>query len=477
MSERFDRRRLLLTCGTAGTLAASAFYLLSQKPDELRFALPDQTAGGPTASHFPGKVKNVVFLLMAGAPSQVDLFDPKPALEKWAGKPFPAELVKDLKLAFTRPTATCLPSGRRFEPRGDCGIEISDWLPHLSGVADELCLVRSMQTDAFNHHPAQSLLMSGSMQPGRPSMGAWATYGLGCETQNLPAFVVMTSGFQGPEGGSSNWANGFLSSSYRGVALQSTGDSIPYLSSPPGVTPQMQAASVKTLGLLNAERFGSTGDTEIASRMESYELAFRMQMAAPDLMNISDEPDHVQKMYGIDQDSTRKYGTHCLLARRMIERGVRFVMLADASWDGHTFLDENHTQRCRETDQPAAALIRDLKQRGMLEETLIVWGGECGRTPMAEFSKPTVKDSVGRDHHADGFSMWLAGGGVRSGHVVGKTDELGLKVVEDPVHIHDLQATILHLLGLDHLRLTFRHSGRDFRLTDVGGNVVQQVLT
>ena len=238
----------------------------------------------------------------------------------------------------------------------------------------------------------------------------------------------------------------------------------------------MQAASVRTLALMNEERYGTTGDAEIASRIQSYELAFRMQMAAPDLMDISNEPRHIQQMYGIDQDATRKYGTHCLLARRMIERGVRFVMLADASWDGHTFLDENHTQRCRETDQPAAALIRDLKQRGLLDETLIIWGGEFGRTPMAEFSKPTVENSVGRDHHGDGFTMWLAGGGVRSGHVVGRTDELGLKVVEDPVHVHDLQATILHLLGLDHLRLTYRHSGRDFRLTDIAGKVVPQIL-
>lgn len=458
-------------------MAATAFYFLDRRNAKLdSIALPSESATGARNPHFAPRAKNVIFLFMAGAPSQMDLYDPKPELKKWEDKPFSADLTKNLKLAFTRPSATVLPSWKTFKKHGAAGIEISDWLPHISTISDDICLIRSMQTEAFNHHPGQSLLMSGAMNPGRPSMGAWVSYGLGSEADNLPAFVVLTSGFQGPEGGTNNWSAGFLPSEYRGVAFQSSGVAIPYLSNPPGVTDQMQHATVSMLQELNAERYSNTGDREIASRMASYELAFRMQASAPDLMDVSSEPQHIQDMYGLQDSATAKYGKHCLLARRMVERGVRFVTLADASWDGHTFLDDNHTQRCKETDQPVAALIKDLKQRGMLDDTLVVWGGEFGRTPMAERSKPTVKNSVGRDHHADGFSMWLAGGGIKGGQVIGSTDELGLGVAERPVHLHDLQATILHCLGMNHKMLTYRHLGRDFRLTDVAGDVVAEAL-
>jgi hypothetical protein len=459
-------------------MAASAFYFLDRNEKSTdSSAFPNSSVPSAQAPHFEPRAKNVIFLFMAGAPSQIDLLDSKPALMKWQDQPFSAEQTKDLKLAFTRPSARVLPSWKSFKKHGDSGIEVSNWLPHLATITDDICLIRSMQTEAFNHHPGQSLLMSGAMNLGRPSMGAWVSYGLGSEAESLPAFVVLTSGFQGPEGGTSNWSAGFLPSEYRGVPFQSQGNAIPYLSNPPGITNRMQHATLTGLRDLNAERFASTGDREIASRMASYELAFRMQASAPDLMDVSSEPKHIQESYGLFDSKTAKYGKHCLLARRMVERGVRFVMLANASWDGHTFLDDNHTNRCKETDQPVAALIRDLKQRGLLDDTLVVWGGEFGRTPMAERSKAGVKNSVGRDHHPNGFSMWLAGGGTKGGQVIGATDELGLGVAERPVHLHDLQATILHCLGLDHELLTHRHMGREFRLTDVAGKVVKEALS
>jgi hypothetical protein len=472
-----NRRRMLLTCGTAGTMAASALYFLDKnKKSTTPIELPHSQAQTARPPHFVPRAKNVIFLFMAGAPSQVDLFDPKPVLKKWADKPFSAEQTKDLKLAFTRPSAKVLPSWKSFKKHGESGTEVSDWLPHISTITDEICLIRSMQTEAFNHHPGQSLLMSGAMNLGRPSMGSWVSYGLGSESESLPAFVVLTSGFQGPEGGTSNWSSGFLPSEHRGVAFQSKGTPIPYLSNPPGISNRMQHTTLAALQGLNAERFTTTGDREIVSRMASYELAFQMQASAPELMDVSAEPKHMQESYGLLDPATAKYGKHCLLARRMVERGVRFVMLADASWDGHTFLDDNHTKRCKETDQPVATLIKDLKQRGLLEDTLVVWGGEFGRTPMAERSKAGVKNSVGRDHHSNGFSMWLAGGGIKGGQVIGTTDELGLGVAERPVHLHDLQATILHCLGLNHEMLTHRHMGRDFRLTDVAGTLIPEAL-
>jgi uncharacterized protein (DUF1501 family) len=303
------------------------------------------------------------------------------------------------------------------------------------------------------------------------------SYGLGAETDNLPAFVVMTSGDQGPEAGASIWSNGFLPSRHRGVAFLPTNDPIPYLSRPAGITGSMDALTLHSLRRLNAAAYERTGDIEIASRMASYEMAFRLQSSAPELLELSDETQATQDMYGLNDGATRKYGRNCLLARRMIERGVRFVMLADSSWDGHSYLKRNHDQHCQATDRPVAALLTDLKRRGLLDNTLVIWGGEFGRTPMAERSLPHLgANTVGRDHHATGFSMWLAGGGSRAGHVVGATDELGLRAVENPVHIHDLQATILHLLGLDHESLTYRQVGREFRLTDVGGRVVPETL-
>jgi uncharacterized protein (DUF1501 family) len=429
----------------------------------------------PRKPHFAPKAKNVIFLFMEGGPSQMDLFDPKPALKKWHGKPLPPEMTKDLKLAFIKPTAAVLASPREFKQFGQSGMVFSDYLPHTSQVADELCMVRSMHTDAFNHHPGQLLLFTGSMQFGRPTMGAWVVYGLGSESKNLPAFAVLASG-AGTSGGASNFSSGFLPSIYQGTLLRSSGDPILYLSNPEGVSRDQQRAALDVVRDLNQERMAETGDVEIASRIASYELAFRMQMAGPELMDFSKESPATLDMYGVNNETTKQYGTNCLLARRMVERGVRYVMLMHASWDQHTNLNKALKKNCDITDQPIAALIKDLKQRGLLDSTLVVWGGEFGRTPMVEIRNTADPDGAGRDHHPNAYTMWLAGGGIKPGTTIGSTDELGFKITEDPVHVHDLQATILNRLGMEHTKLTYRHMGREFRLTDVSGTVVEKML-
>ncbi len=442
---------------------------------EGRAAVSRPDALAPLEPHFAPKARNVIFLFQGGAPSQIDLFDPKPKLHEWDGKPLPESLVKDMQLAFIKPTAKVLASRRQFRPAGQSGIELSEWLPHTAEIADEICLVRSMHGEAINHHPGQSLLMSGSPLPGRPTIGSWVTYGLGSESSDLPGFVVLKTG-SSTQGSTGNWTNGFLPSNYQGVLLRSQGDPILHLSNPEGVSMAMQQRDLEMIRELNTAQIERTGDAEIASRIAAYELAFRMQAAAPGLIDISDETDSTREMYGLDAEETRAYGTTCLLARRMVERGVRFVLNQHAQWDHHSNLEKGLSQKCRTTDKPVAALVKDLKQRGLLDETLVVWAGEFGRTALAEWRNPSDPASIGRDHHADGFSVWAAGGGIKGGQVVGKTDELGLTVAEAPVHVHDLQATLLHCLGLDHERLTYRHAGRDFRLTDVGGTVVRQML-
>jgi hypothetical protein len=429
----------------------------------------------PKAPHFAPKAKNVIFLFMEGAPSQMDLFDPKPALQKYHGQSLPPSLTKDLRLAFIKPTAAVLASPRTFTPHGQSGIEFSDFIPNIASRADDICLVRGMVTDAFNHHPGQLLMFTGSQQFGRPTLGAWVLYGLGSESQNLPGFVVLSSGV-GTSGGASNFAPGFLPSAYGGVTFRSGPEPILYLSSPNGVSHQEQRAELDVLRDLNQERLNQTGDVEIASRISSYELAFRMQSAAPDLIDFSKESAETLEMYGANKEPTRPFATNCLLARRMVERGVRFVMLMHASWDQHTYLNRELKKNCAITDQPTAALIQDLKQRGLLDSTLVVWGGEFGRTPMVENRVTSDPENAGRDHHPFGYSIFMAGGGIKGGTVVGKTDDLGFNVVEDKVHVHDLQATILNRLGFDHTRLTYRYMGRDFRLTDVEGSVVQKML-
>jgi uncharacterized protein (DUF1501 family) len=429
----------------------------------------------PKAPHFAPHAKNVICLFMEGAPSQMDLFDPKPALQKYSGQSLPPSMTKDLRLAFIKPTAAVLASPRKFTPHGQSGIEFSDYIPNIASCADDICLVRSMVTDAFNHHPGQLLLFTGSQQFGRPTMGAWVVYGLGSESQNLPGFVVLSSGV-GTSGGASNFASGFLPSSYQGVMFRGGTEPIVYLQSPEGVSREQQRASLDVLKDLNQERLETTGDAEIASRIASYELAFRMQAAGPDLLDFSKESASTLDMYGVNAEKTRAFGTNCLLARRMVERGVRFVMLMHASWDQHTYLNRDLKKNCDITDGPTAALIRDLKQRGLLDSTLVLWGGEFGRTPMVEIRNSADPENAGRDHHPFGYSMFMAGGGMKGGTVVGKTDELGFNVVEDKVHVHDLQATILNRLGFDHTKLTYKYMGREFRLTDVEGRVVEKML-
>jgi len=427
--------------------------------------------------HFPSTAKSVIFLFMAGAPSQLDLYDPKPSMRRWHGEPVPPSLLKNLHDPIIRGSARVMASPRTFIRHGACGLELSDYLPHLGTVADEICLIRSMWTDQSNHHPAQLALNCGTAFAGHPSMGSWVTYGLGSQNANLPAFAVLLSTYRkGPEGGAQNWTSGFLPSPYRGVSFRGEGDAVLHLSNPPGLGAEAQKARIEAVRELNRERYRETLDPEISSRIASYELAYRMQADAPELLDFSGESAETLKSYGLTGERTRAFGRNCLLARRMVERGVRFVQLCHSNWDDHSELDAHLKVNCEMTDQPAAALVRDLKRRGLLDQTLVVWAGEFGRTPMNEVRRGTSPGKEGRDHHPYAFSLWMAGGGIKGGLSYGATDDLGYSVIEKPVHPHDLQATILHALGMDHTRLTYRFGGRDFRLTDVGGKVLHELF-
>ncbi|MBY0503587.1 MAG: DUF1501 domain-containing protein [Bryobacteraceae bacterium] len=429
----------------------------------------------PREPHFPGKAKSIIFMFMEGGPSQYDLFDPKPELQKWHGKPLPESLTKQMQLAFIKPNAAVLASPRVFTKHGQAGTEFSDWIPHTASCADDICLVRSMHTDAFNHHPGQLLMFTGTTQIGRPTLGAWSVYGLGSQSKNLPGFVVLSSG-AGTSGGATNFSSGFLPSTYQGTPLRSTGDPILYLSNPPGVSGDMQRAGLDAMRDLNQQRLQATGDAEIASRMANYELAYRMQASAPEMSDLSQESKDTLDLYGVGQAPTDQFARNCLMARRLVQRGVRFILITHASWDDHTKLNPNLKKNCDITDRPTAALLKDLKRNGLLDSTMVVWGGEFGRTPMQEIRNTRDPEGAGRDHHPLAFSMWLAGGGIKGGQVVGRTDDIGFNIVENPVHVHDLQATMLHAMGFDHTRLTYRHMGRDFRLTDVDGKVVKAML-
>jgi uncharacterized protein (DUF1501 family) len=459
-AHHLTRRWFLRDCGIGlGALALNA--LLGETA----------SAADPLASkkpHFAPKAKRVIFLFMAGAPSHLELFDNKPQLAKFDGTLPPADLIKGYRAAFINPQSKLLGPKFKFARHGQNGVELSELLPHLATVVDDVAIVKSMVTDAFNHAPAQLFLVTGSQQFGRPSMGAWVTYGLGSESRNLPAFVVFSSGAKGPSSGNACWGSGFLPTVHGGTLFRSAGDPVLFLSSPPGIDRKAQRDALDALKQLNEQRLGVMGDPEISARVSAYEMAFRMQTSAPELMDLSKEPRAVLQMYGAEPGKP-SFANNCVLARRLVERGVRFVQLVHEAWDQHGNLVNDLKKNCRDTDRPCTALLKDLKQRGLLDDTLVLWGGEFGRTPMVQGGND------GRDHHPNCFSMWLAGGGVNPG-LLGESDELGFNATKDRVHVHDLQATILHLLGFDHTKLTYRFQGRDFRLTDVHGNVVKKLL-
>ena len=428
----------------------------------------------PRPTHFKPQIKNVIFLFMAGGPSQLELFDHKPKLQNMEGQVIPDSYVENKRFAFLKKDAKLLGTRRKFQQHGAAGVEISECLPHLASIGDELAVIRSMSTDVFNHGPAKFFMNTGYNRFGRPSMGAWVTYGIGSESRNLPGFVVLQSGPRGPRGGAPNWGSGFLPTTFQGVPFRNQGQPILNLANPQGINRNRQRQFIEAVNDFNRIRLEEIGDPEIATRIASYEMAFRMQTSAPELMTISRETPETLALYGAEP-GVPSFANNCLLARRLVQRGVRFVQLYHTDWDHHgnkgTELGESLDKITREVDRPAAALIMDLKRLGMLDETLVIWGGEFGRTPQGE-----PRQYLGRDHHIEAFTMWLAGGGIQRGITLGKTDELGYYPVEDQVHVHDLQATVLHLLGLDHLKLTFRFQGRDFRLTDVAGKVVSKLL-
>ncbi|MBO0721880.1 MAG: DUF1501 domain-containing protein [Blastocatellia bacterium] len=423
----------------------------------------------PKNPHHAAKAKNVIFLFMAGGPSQMELFDYKPQLAKFDGTLPPADLIKGYRAAFINPSSKLLGPKFKFSKNGNCGAEISEVLPHTAKIVDDIAIVKSLVTDAFNHAPGQLMMNTGSMIFGRPSMGSWVIYGLGSEAEDLPAFVVFSTGAKGPSGGNSCWGSGFLPTVYQGVQFRNVGDPVLYLSNPRGVDEDIQRDSLAVIGKLNKMRLDTVGDPEIATRINSYEMAFKMQSSAPELMDISKEPKQILEMYGADPGAP-SFANTVLMARRLVERGVRFVQIYHEAWDQHGSLVKDITKNCKDTDQACAALVTDLKQRGMLKDTLVIWGGEFGRTPMVQGGND------GRDHHPNAFTMWLAGGGIKPGITIGETDDLGFNVVNDRVHVHDLHATLLHLLGFDHEKLTYRFQGRDFRLTDVAGVLVDKLI-
>ncbi len=429
----------------------------------------------PKNPPFPAKAKRVIYLFMAGAPSQLELFDNKPKLRELDGKPIPPEVIKGQRYAFIQPDAAVLAPRFQFARYGQSGAEISEALPHLSQVADDIAIVKSVHTDQFNHSPAQLFVNTGSGIPGRPAMGSWLSYGLGSEADDLPGFVVLKSGGN-LSGGAAMWGSGFLPSTHQGVPFRNSGDPILHVSNPKGIDRRAQRASLDLIRDLNERQFQAVGDPEIQTRINAYEMAFRMQSRAPELMDFSSESQATLDLYGAKPGEAKAgFANNCLLARRLAERGVRFIQVYHAGWDHHSNVEGGVRGQARQTDRASAALIRDLKLRGLLEDTLVVWGGEFGRTPMVEASAALGR-SLGRDHHPQAFAMWFAGGGIRPGITIGQTDELGFHVVQDAVHVHDVQATILHLLGLDHEKLTFTFQGRPYRLTDVHGHVVRKLL-
>ncbi len=466
------RRHFFSRCG----VGVGQMALASMLGDGLLSAAPAPVnSTQPKAPHFPAHVKNVIYLFMSGAPSQFELFDYKPALQKYNGQVAPESLLKGKRFAFmdtfTKAPPRILGTSREFKRYGKSGLHVSELLPNIGSVADDIALVSGISTDNFNHGPAKCFANTGSIRFGRPSMGSWVSYGIGSESQDLPGFVVLQSGPRGPRGGAALWSSGFLPSAYQGIPFRSGGDPILDLSSPKGVTERTQQQTLETVRDLNLAKLAETGDPEINTRIAAYEMAYRMQTSGPELIDFSKESRKTLDMYGAEPGKAT-YANNCLLARRLVERGVRFVQLYHADWDHHADLSQPLDQVCREIDRPTAALIRDLKERGLLDSTLVVWGGEFGRTPMGE-----VRESkkIGRNHHIDAYTIFMAGGGIRGGQAVGGTDELGFSPTEK-IHVHDIQATVLHKLGLDHTKLTFKFQGRQFRLTDVAGEPIKKLI-
>ena len=460
------RRQFFETCGVGVGKLALASLLAGGGSS----AAADRASG----RHHRPRAKRVIFLFMAGAPSQLDLFDHKPKLAALEGRPIPPEVIAGQRYAFIQPDAAVLAPRFRFARHGQSGAELCEILPHLAGVVDDIAIVKSVHTDQFNHSPAQLFLNTGSPIPGRPAMGSWLTYGIGSETDDLPGFLVLESGGS-LSGGAAMWSAGFLPGEHQGVPLRNAGPPILNVENPPGIDRPTQRQTLDLVSELNRSRMRRIGVDEIRTRIEAYEMAYRMQSAAPELTDLSQESAATLRLYGADPGGKPSYARNCLLARRMAERGVRFIQVYHAGWDHHSDVEGGLRNQCGQTDRATAALLIDLKRRGLLDETLVVWGGEFGRTPMVEASAALGR-SLGRDHHPQAFTMWMAGGGIRRGMTLGATDELGFHPVESPVHVHDIQATILHQLGIDHERLTFTHAGRPFRLTDVHGHVIRPLL-
>jgi hypothetical protein len=481
------RRHFLMDCVSKVGGLAMAPLLFGCEPEQLikkstglNLSERDLNPLAPLPPPFLGKAKSIIYLHMAGAPSQLELFDYKPELAKYHDKDCPESLLEGRKFAFIRGVPKMLGPQAKFEQHGQSGAWVSDYLPHFAKVADEVAFLKAVHTDQFNHGPAQLFMQTGSPRLGRPSLGSWVTYGLGTENQNLPGFVVLTSGGKTPDAGKSVWGSGFLPSVYQGVQCRAKGDPVLYLEDPSGMSRDLKKNVISAINQVNQEDFETFGDPEILARINQYEMAYRMQIEVPEVMNINDEPAHIHELYGT-KPGEESFANNCLLARKLVEKGVRVVQLYDWGWDTHGTdhdgsIDMGLRNKCREIDRPMSALLLDLKQRGLLEETLVVWGGEFGRTPMQENREGKVQGFMGRDHHVDAFTMWMAGGGVRKGTSYGITDDFGFSGVDERVSVHDLHATILHLLGFNHEKFTYEFQGRPFRLTDVHGELIHSVM-
>ncbi len=483
--EQQTRRHFLRDCvsklgGLALAPLLSACGQGSSTSSGLNLSARDLNPMATQAPPYLPKAKSIIYLHMAGAPSQLELFDYKPELAKYHDKPCPESLLEGRQFAFIRGVPKLLGPQAHFARHGSSGAWVSDYLPHFAKMADEVAFLKAVHTDQFNHGPAQLFMQTGSPRLGRPSLGSWVTYGLGTENQNLPGFVVLTSGGKTPDAGKSVWGSGFLPSVYQGVQCRSKGDPVLYLEDPEGMSRGMKQKVIGAINQANREDFQAYGDPEILTRINQFEMAYRMQIEVPEVMNINDEPEYIHELYGTEPGQ-ESFANNCLLARKLVEKGVRVVQLYDWGWDTHGTsrdgsIDIGLLHKCRSIDKPISALLKDLKQRGLLEETLVVWGGEFGRTPMQENREGKEMAFLGRDHHVDAFTMWMAGGGVKPGVSYGVTDPLGFGGVDEKVSVHDLHATILHLMGFDHEQFTYEFQGRPFRLTDVHGELIQAVI-